>query len=275
MPLAEPALDRFGQVRGPGPWTCPKQTGVGGRRAMAGGAMAGAATVPPSDHRPTGSGRPEPHGRTAAPAGLQCRRPVAGSSNGRTPGSGPGSWGSNPCPAEAPRGKQPFPPCAPPPQSLRASAVAARLRRSPVRLTPRELGHRRGACAGRVRAEHAARSRLRQASFRGPRRAPHGTKRRPWRAQRSRPALPARPAAPSPPGRIRAALGLEAPAAWRAAPRRIDPLASSPSHRTAQPTDFFPRAAHEASGGSGRSGSRSSRPAGRAPRRSSGSSRRG
>ena len=26
-------------------------------------------------------------------------RAVAGSSNGRTPGSGPGSWGSNPCPA--------------------------------------------------------------------------------------------------------------------------------------------------------------------------------
>src|SRR5919202_6481390 len=31
-------------------------------------------------------------------ARLQCARP-AGSSNGRTPDSGSGSWGSNPCPA--------------------------------------------------------------------------------------------------------------------------------------------------------------------------------
>src|SRR6476620_2147276 len=31
--------------------------------------------------------------------GYNCRRPVAGSSNGRTPDSGSGSWGSNPCPA--------------------------------------------------------------------------------------------------------------------------------------------------------------------------------
>ncbi len=30
---------------------------------------------------------------------LHCPRPVAGSSNGRTPDSGSGSWGSNPCPA--------------------------------------------------------------------------------------------------------------------------------------------------------------------------------
>ena len=40
----------------------------------------------------------EPRHRTRA---LAARMPaaVAGSSNGRTPGSGPGSWGSNPCPA--------------------------------------------------------------------------------------------------------------------------------------------------------------------------------
>src|SRR5438093_11648955 len=31
--------------------------------------------------------------------GYTGRRPVAGSSNGRTPDSGSGSWGSNPCPA--------------------------------------------------------------------------------------------------------------------------------------------------------------------------------
>ena len=31
--------------------------------------------------------------------GYNARRPVAGSSNGRTPDSGSGSWGSNPCPA--------------------------------------------------------------------------------------------------------------------------------------------------------------------------------
>src|SRR5919202_5247290 len=34
-------------------------------------------------------------------ARLQCARP-AGSSNGRTPDSGSGSWGSNPCPAASP-----------------------------------------------------------------------------------------------------------------------------------------------------------------------------
>ena len=37
--------------------------------------------------------------RRARSAPGTLRPAVAGSSNGRTPGSGPGSWGSNPCPA--------------------------------------------------------------------------------------------------------------------------------------------------------------------------------
>ena len=45
--------------------------------------------LPARDRRDEG---PVERPRYTAPA-------VAGSSNGRTPGSGPGSWGSNPCPA--------------------------------------------------------------------------------------------------------------------------------------------------------------------------------